>query len=77
MTLHIPSMIVSGMVALVLSVTLTLLIVLSTGAEWGGESADPKVQRCYDLMIDFWQAEADSPAEDRVWEKMTSDECFY
>ena len=77
MRLDIWTMIVSSLTAIVLAVTLTLLVVLVTGAEWGTPEADPHVQQCYDLMVEFTETEDDSPEEDAIFDRMDDEECFF
>ncbi len=80
MRLDVPTMIVSSMIAVVLAVTLTLLVVLATGAEWGQTTRVPDdyefLKDCYEMNGAFLNSAEDSAEEDRALDALVDSQCW-
>ena len=76
MRLDIPTAIVSCILGFVMAGLLTMILVLSSGAEWGVAPADPKAELCYGLFVDYYDTEEGSGAEDTVWDAIWDASCL-
>ena len=78
MRLDIPTMIVSSIAAGLLAVTITLLLVLATGAEWSQRTPDDYdfFKRCYELNERFFDTSEDSVEEELALDRIFDSSCW-